>query len=58
LFQEKKLDDSVRSHFIDYVSWFRGPFLKIDDTTKIELGSLNLLDDPLAKILNDLDARP
>jgi hypothetical protein len=53
LFQEKNLDD-VRSQFMAYWSWFRGPLLKIDDTTKLEFGSLNQLDGPFRNILKDL----
>jgi hypothetical protein len=54
LFQEKKLDDNVRLRFEAYRSWFRGPFLKIDDTTKLDFGSLYQLGDPFKKILSEL----
>lgn len=54
LFQEKNLDD-VRSHFMAYCSWFRGPFLEIDKTTKLEFRSLDQLDGPFKSILNDLE---
>jgi hypothetical protein len=54
LYQEKKLDDNVRLHFEAYRTWFRGPFLKIDDTTKMDFGSLYQLGDPFRKILNEL----
>jgi hypothetical protein len=54
LFQEKKLDDNVRLRFEAYRSWFRGPFLKIDDTTKLDFGSLCQLGDQFKQILNEL----
>jgi hypothetical protein len=54
LYQEKKLDDNLRLHFEAYRSWFRGPFLKIDDTTKMDFGSLYQMGDPFRKILHEL----
>jgi hypothetical protein len=54
LYQEKKLDDNVRLRFEAYRSWFRGPFLKIDDSTKLDFGSLYQLSDPFKQILNEL----
>ncbi len=54
LFKEKKLDDDVKTRFEAYRSWFRGPFKKIDDTLKLDYGSLTKIDDPLKKILTEL----
>ena len=56
LFKEKKLDDDVKMHFEAYRSWFRGPFKKIDDTLKVDYGSLTKIDDPLTRILKELGA--
>ena len=54
LSKPEKQDDDVRTHFEAYRSWFRGPFKKIDDTLKLDYGSLTKIDDPLTKILNEL----
>jgi hypothetical protein len=54
LSKEAKHDDDVRTHFEAYRSWFRGPFKKIDDTLKLDYGSLTKIDDPLTRILNEL----
>ncbi|UPT92478.1 hypothetical protein HAP41_0000049460 (plasmid) [Bradyrhizobium barranii subsp. apii] len=56
--REKKLDDNVRLHFEAYRAWFRGPFLKIDDTTRMDFGSLYLLGGPFRQILNELSNDP
>ncbi|MEY9136502.1 hypothetical protein ACVMII_005399 [Bradyrhizobium diazoefficiens] len=58
LCREKKLDDNVRLHFEAYRAWFKGPFLKIDDTTKMDFGSLYELGDPFRQILNELANDP
>jgi hypothetical protein len=54
LAMKESLDDDVRSHFEAYRSWFRGPFLKIDSTAKMDFNSLSQMGDPFAKISNDL----
>jgi hypothetical protein len=54
LFQEKRTNDNVRLHFEAFRSWFKGPFLKIDDTTKIDFGSLHQMGGPFTKILDEL----
>ena len=43
-------------HFEAYRNWFRGPFKKIDDTLKVDYGSLTKIDDPLTRILKELGA--
>jgi hypothetical protein len=56
LSKENKLDDGVKVHFDAYRNWFRGPFKKIDDTLKLDYGSLTKIDDPLTRILRELGA--
>jgi hypothetical protein len=53
---KEKLDDGVKMHFEAYQRWFRGPFQKIDDTLKLDYGSLTKIDDPLTRILKELGA--
>jgi hypothetical protein len=52
--KEQKLGDDARMHFETYRSWFRDPFLKIDESLKMDCGSLRRIDDPLTKIVNEL----
>ena len=52
--KEQKLGDDARMHFETYRSWFRDPFLKIDESLKMDCGSLRRIDDPLTKIVNQL----
>lgn len=53
---KEKLDGGVKMHFEAYQRWFRGPFQKIDDTLKLDYGSLTQIDDPLTRILKELGA--
>lgn len=52
--KEEALSDDVRMHFETYRSWFRDPFLKIDDSLRKDFGSLDRIPDPLTKIVNEL----
>ncbi len=52
--KEEALSDDVRMHFETYRSWFRDPFLKIDDLLRQDFGSLDRIPDPLTKIVNEL----
>jgi hypothetical protein len=52
--KEQKLGEDARMHFETYRSWFRDPFLKIDESLKMDCGSLRRIDDPLTKIVNEL----
>jgi hypothetical protein len=54
LYKEIETVDDVRVHFEAYRSWFRGPFLKIDDTLKMDCGALYRMDDPFSSVSNAL----
>jgi hypothetical protein len=53
--QKKELDDQIRAQFGIYRNLFRFRFLAIDNTLKLDCGSLRKIDMPLAAILNELD---
>jgi hypothetical protein len=54
MLQKKELDDQIRAQFETYRNLFRFRFLAIDNTLKLDCGSLRKIDMPLAAILNEL----
>jgi hypothetical protein len=51
---KKTLDDEIKTHFETYRNMFRFRFLFIDNTMKLDCGSLRKIDGPLTEILRDL----
>ena len=52
--QKKELDDQIRAQFGTYRNLFRFRFLAIDNTLKLDCGSLRKIDMPLEAILKEL----
>jgi hypothetical protein len=51
---KKTMDDQIRAHFETYRNLFRFRFLAIDNTLKLDCGSLRRIDGPLTEILKEL----
>jgi hypothetical protein len=54
LLGKKTLDDEIKGHFEAYRNLFRFRFLAIDNTLKLDCGSLRKIDAPLTEILKEL----
>ena len=54
ILKKKKLDDEVKGHFEQYRNLFRFRFLAVDNTMKLDCGSLRKIDGPLTEILREL----
>jgi hypothetical protein len=54
LCKELALSDSIRGYFLDYRNWFVGPFKKVSDALKDDVGSLRKIGDPITRILDEL----
>jgi hypothetical protein len=54
ILKKRKLDDEIRAHFEQYRNLFRFRFLAVDNTMKMDCGSLRKIDGPLTEILREL----
>jgi hypothetical protein len=54
ILNKRKLDDDIRADFERYRNLFRFRFLAVDNTMKMDCGSLSKIDGPLTEILKEL----
>jgi hypothetical protein len=54
ILNKKRLDDETKAHFERYRNLFRIRFLAVDNTMKLDCGSLRKIDGPLTDILTEL----
>jgi hypothetical protein len=54
ILNKKRLDDEIKAHFERYRNLFRIRFLAVDNTMKLDCGSLRKIHEPLTEILKEL----
>jgi hypothetical protein len=54
ILKKKRLDNEIKEHFEQYRNLFRFRFLAVDNTMKLDCGSLRKINGPLTEILREL----